>query len=88
MAPKKTPLADDLASTINVNDAELEQAIDDLRGVLKQDASASATDCGMDVPPAGERDSLAAFGGDFGTDTDAAESSFGDFSANAAIPPA
>lgn len=70
MAPKKAPLADDLASTINANDAELEQAIDDLRGVLQQDASgAPATDFGMDFPQAEESDPLAAFGGDFGSDT-------------------
>lgn len=76
MAPKKAPLADDLASTINANDAELEQAIDDLRGVLKQDASGTpATDFGLDFPEAGGSDPLAAFGGDFGADT--TEPSFG-----------
>ncbi|MFD1328408.1 flagellar motor switch protein FliN [Mycoplana ramosa] len=71
MAPKKAPLADDLASTINANDAELEQAIDDLRGVLKQDATGpSTTDFGMDFAQTGESDPLAAFGGDFGSGTD------------------
>lgn len=81
MAPKKAPLADDLASTINANDAELEQAIDDLRGVLKQDATGtSTTDFGMDFPQGGQSDPLAAFGGDFGAD--AAEGGFGgDFAA-------
>lgn len=68
MAPKKAPLADDLASTISANDAELEQAIDDLRGVLKQDASGpAANDFGMDFPASQDSDPLAAFGGDFGT---------------------
>lgn len=70
MAPKKAPLADDLASPVTANDAELEQAIDDLRGVLQQDASsAPATDFGMDFPAGDSGDALAAFGGDFGSDT-------------------
>ena len=61
MAPKKTPIADDIMSSINAGDQELEQAIDDLRGVLQQDAA------GSDFPaPAGD-DPLAAFGGDFGS---------------------
>lgn len=81
MAPKKAPLADDLASTINADDAELEQAIDDLRGVLQKDASSpSATDFGMDFPQAADSDPLAAFGGDFGSGT--TDSNFGgDFGA-------
>lgn len=84
MAPKKSPLADDLASTISANDAELEQAIDDLRGVLKQDATGpSVTDFGMDFPEAAESDPLAAFGGDFGSG--ATDTSFGgDFGADTA----
>jgi flagellar motor switch protein FliN/FliY len=76
MAPKKAPLADDLASAVTANDAELEQAIDDLRGVLQQDASgAPATDFGMDFPTGGDADPLAAFGGEFGTET--TEAGFG-----------
>ena len=64
MAPKKTPIADDIMSSINAGDQELEQAIDDLRGVLQHDAAGSL---GTDFPaPAGD-DPLAAFGGDFGT---------------------
>ena len=59
MAPKKTPIADDIMSSINAGDQELEQAIDDLRGVLQQDA-----DGGFPAPAAD--DPLAAFGGDFG----------------------
>lgn len=74
MAPKKAPLADDLASTINANDVELEQAIDDLRGVLKQDAG-TTTDFGMDFPQAGGSDTLSAFGDDFGAG--ASEPGFG-----------
>lgn len=63
MAPKKTPIADDVMSSINAGDQELEQAIDDLRGVLQKDASGSL---GTDLTPAD--DPLAAFGGsDFGS---------------------
>ncbi|WPE19102.1 flagellar motor switch protein FliN [Shinella zoogloeoides] len=70
MAPKKTPIADDIMSSINAGDQELEQAIDDLRGVLQKDAS------GADA--AAEDDPLAAFGGDFGGSTDfSAGSDFG-----------
>ena len=61
MAPKKTPIADDIMSSINAGDQELEQAIDDLRGVLKQDAAGG-------LPATTDNDPLAAFGGDFGTD--------------------
>jgi len=63
MAPKKTPIADDIMSSINAGDQELEQAIDDLRGVLQKDASGSL-DTG--APAAAADDPLAAFGGDFG----------------------
>ena len=41
MAPKKTHIADDIMSSINAGDQELEQAIDDLRGVLQKDATGS-----------------------------------------------
>ena len=62
MAPKKTPIADDIMSSINAGDQELEQAIDDLRGVLQQDAA--GTPFGAD---GAADDPLAAFGGsDFG----------------------
>ena len=63
MAPKKTPIADDIMPSINAGDQELEQAIDDLRGVLQKDATGSF---GADLS-AGDNDPLAAFGGsDFG----------------------
>ncbi|UDF30854.1 UNVERIFIED_ORG: flagellar motor switch protein FliN [Roseateles sp. XES5] len=78
MAPKKTPIADDIMSSINAGDQELEQAIDDLRGVLQKDATGSL---GADLPATIDDDPLAAFGGsDFGN-TDfgggAATSDFG-----------
>ncbi|WP_242220274.1 flagellar motor switch protein FliN [Shinella zoogloeoides] len=63
MAPKKTPIADDIMSSINAGDQELEQAIDDLRGVLQHDAAGSI---GADFPATAGDDPLAAFGGDFG----------------------
>ena len=63
MAPKKTPIADDIMSSINAGDQELEQAIDDLRGVLQKDATGSF---GADLPATVDNDPLAAFGGDFG----------------------
>lgn len=73
MAPKKTPIADDIMPSINAGDQELEQAIDDLRGVLQQDSSGS-------LPAAVDNDPLAAFGGDFGASDfggDAATADFG-----------
>ncbi len=63
MAPKKTPIADDIMSSINAGDQELEQAIDDLRGVLQKDAGGALDAGGQE---AAENDPLAAFGGDFG----------------------
>ncbi|MGJ7040789.1 flagellar motor switch protein FliN [Shinella sp. BE166] len=64
MAPKKTPIADDMTSSLNAGDQELEQAIDDLRGVLQKDATGSF---GADLPATIDNDPLAAFGGDFGS---------------------
>ncbi|MGF6172767.1 flagellar motor switch protein FliN [Ensifer sp. 4252] len=80
MAPKKAPLNEQAA--VAVGDMELDQAIDDLRGVLKKDTDTPAgfgaefgsvdtlggtTEFGGDFDaPA---DGLGAFGGDFGSDT-------------------
>ena len=62
MAPKNTPIADDIMSSINAGDQELEQAIDDLRGVLQKDASGD-----LGLPATMAADPLADFGGaDFG----------------------
>lgn len=74
MATKKTPLDSDFSMDAPGNDADLEQAIDDLRGVLKNDA-----DGGM---PGGFGDDLggsagADFGGGFGASAEpAAERGF------------
>ncbi|MBD9505712.1 MULTISPECIES: flagellar motor switch protein FliN [Sinorhizobium/Ensifer group] len=77
MAPKKAPINEQAEAA--VGDMELDQAINDLRGVLKQDSDApaafgsdfgsepagAATDFGSDFgAPAGGLD---AFGGDFGS---------------------
>lgn len=83
MAPKKAPIDKTILSG---GDAELDQAIDDLRGVLQSDATgtAPATDFGMDFATTGETSDfgstfdasetdLSSFGGDFG-----GGSSFGD----------
>ncbi len=78
MAPKKAPIED--KTILSAGDAELDQAIDDLRGVLQSDATgtAPATDFGMDfATTVGETSGfgstfdasatdLSSFGGDFG----------------------
>ena len=78
MAPKKTPIADDIMSSINAGDQELEQAIDDLRGVLQKD-STGALDANF--PAAGD-DPLAAFGGDFGNSDFGGGATTSDFGAD------
>jgi flagellar motor switch protein FliN len=86
MAPKKAPID---KTILNAGDAELDQAIDDLRGVLQSDATGTVpvTDFGMDFAATstiGETSDfgstfdasetdLSSFGGDFG-----GGSSFGD----------
>jgi flagellar motor switch protein FliN len=73
MAPKKA--SKDTVS-LPATDLELDQAIDDLRGVLKQDAEGTtASDFGGDLSPLG-MDDLSAFGGDFGADA-ASDTAFG-----------
>jgi flagellar motor switch protein FliN/FliY len=63
MAKKKSPLTEDDALPAVGNEGELDQAIDDLRGVLKADSEGGMPD----------------FGAEFGADSDfpAAEPSFG-----------
>lgn len=71
MAPNKTPIADDLMASLNADDQELEQAIDDLRGVLQKDAAGT----GLPAPSP-----LDDFGADFGAapaGTDFGGSDFG-----------
>ncbi|MGV3550674.1 flagellar motor switch protein FliN [Rhizobium sp.] len=76
MAPRKAKL-DELELDAPGNDAELDQAIDDLRGVLQADEQGLPSadgDFGMDFPAAGGADFAAETGdassfGDFGSDT-------------------
>ena len=78
MAPKKAKLEDQALETPGI-DAELDQAIDDLRGVLDADAIGSATldnDFGSDFPAT---TADAGFGGDFGLDADAGSDLGSDF---------
>jgi len=72
MAPKKAKIAEPELE-IGDNSAELDQAIDDLRGVLKADDD-GASSFESDFPAAGETSS---FDSDFGLDDSAATSDFG-----------
>jgi flagellar motor switch protein FliN/FliY len=79
MAPKKAKLEDQALDAPGI-DAELDQAIDDLRGVLDADASGSAAldnDFGADFPATTTADT--SFGGDFGLDSDAGSDIGSDF---------
>lgn len=94
MAPKKAPIEDQ--AILSGGDAELDQAIDDLRGVLQSDATGTGldNDFGMDfaaAPATGEtsdfgstfsaESDLSSFGGDFG-----ASNSFADLEQTSAAP--
>lgn len=94
MAPKKAPIEDQ--AILSGGDAELDQAIDDLRGVLQSDATGTtpASDFGMDfatTSTVGETSDfgstfsaetdLSSFGGDFG-----ASNSFADLTQTSAAP--
>eukprot|EP01035_Chromulina_nebulosa_P059236 gene59236-81109_t len=75
MAPKKATTPDPM--DLGDNSAELDQAIDDLRGVLKADADGAATlgsDFAADFPAATE--AADAFSSDFGAEPDL-DTSFG-----------
>ncbi|MEZ2132273.1 MULTISPECIES: flagellar motor switch protein FliN [unclassified Sinorhizobium] len=94
MATKKTQKSSDESLQLPGNDAELEQAIDDLRGVLKKGADSDLPDFGGDIGSdiaVGDAQNdgleLSAFGGNFGGDTSGfdaggfgADSSFADTS--------
>ncbi|KNY14857.1 flagellar motor switch protein FliN [Shinella sp. SUS2] len=80
MAPKKTPIVDDMTSSLNAGDQELEQAIDDLRGVLQKDTSGGFA---TDLPATVDNDPLAAFGGDFGSSDFGGGATTPDFGAGA-----
>ncbi len=66
MATKKTPLGDDDALAMPAGDADLDQAIDDLRGVLKSGGDDPLAEMGADF---GGSDFGSDLGGDFGADS-------------------
>jgi flagellar motor switch protein FliN/FliY len=91
MAPRKAPLKDD-ETIAAAGDAELDQAIDDLRGVLKTDAEGGLPDTGFDMdfgaaPAAAGSDFMSDFGaaadddnpfaGSFADPAPAGDSAFG-----------
>lgn len=77
MAPKKARIED--KTILGAGDAELDQAIDDLRGVLQSDATgtAPATDFGMDFATTSTLGETADFGSPF--DASETDSFGGDF---------
>ena len=75
MATKKTPKTSDLSMELPGNEAELDQAIDDLRGVLKTDADGGLPDFAGESEAFSGSTDLSTFGGDF-EDT-AGDSAFG-----------
>ncbi|WP_331373286.1 flagellar motor switch protein FliN [Sinorhizobium chiapasense] len=80
MAPKKAaPIQEQAAFA--VEDTELDQAIDDLRGVLKKDGE-QAADFGADFTSTGALDLATEFGGDFGGTADGSSAFGGDFGAD------
>jgi flagellar motor switch protein FliN/FliY len=72
MAPKKAKAAE-LELEVGDNSAELDQAIDDLRGVLKADEN-GVNSFESDFPASGEASS---FDSDFGIDASSNDTSFG-----------
>lgn len=78
MAPKKAPTEEQ--TILGGSDAELDQAIDDLRGVLQKDAAGgpAKTDFDMDFGAAATTESVTDFSSSFGSD-DALGSFGGDF---------
>lgn len=97
MATKKTPIIEDDALAMPGSDTDFDQAIDDLRGVLKSDAEGTLPDLGSDfgggigddfAMGAGKSDPLSAFESDFGggaLDTPSAEFGGGDTFAGSAF---
>ena len=97
MATKKTPIIEDDALAMPGSDTDFDQAIDDLRGVLKSDAEGTLPDLGSDfgggigddfAMGAGKSDPLSAFESDFGggaLDTPSADFGGGDAFAGSAF---
>ena len=97
MATKKTPIIEDDALAMPGSDTDFDQAIDDLRGVLKSDAEGTLPDLGSDfgggigddfAMGADKVDPLSAFESDFGgggLDTPSADFGGGDAFAGSAF---
>lgn len=79
MATKKAPI--DEAAILSVGDDELDQAIDDLRGVLKSDSAGAlpGSDFGMDFGAAETSDPTSDFGSSFGETAGGLDSFGADF---------
>ncbi|MBP2447422.1 flagellar motor switch protein FliN [Rhizobium leguminosarum] len=90
MATKKTQQNSDLSLDLPGSEADLDQAIDDLRGVLKQDADGDLPQFGDDLQndafAAGT--DLAAFGGEISENPFGGDDFGGDFGAGNASPAA
>ncbi|KPF42065.1 flagellar motor switch protein FliN [Rhizobium sp. G187] len=83
MATKKTPQTDDAFAMPGASDSDFDQAVDDLRGVLKADADGGLPDIGSDFGTGfgglddSASDPLAAFESDFGGSAAAPAGDFG-----------
>ncbi|MBY3062059.1 flagellar motor switch protein FliN [Rhizobium laguerreae] len=90
MATKKTQQNSDLSLDLPGSEADLDQAIDDLRGVLKQDAGGDLSQFGGDLQsdPFAAGTDLAAFGGETSETPFGSDDFGGDFGGGDADPAA
>ncbi|MFW8602923.1 flagellar motor switch protein FliN [Rhizobium beringeri] len=90
MATKKTQQNSDLSLDLPGSEADLDQAIDDLRGVLKQDADGDLSQFGDDLQsdPFAAGTDLAAFGGETSETPFGSDDFGGDFGGSDASPAA
>ncbi|MGO6682189.1 flagellar motor switch protein FliN [Rhizobium leguminosarum] len=90
MATKKTQQNSDLSLDLPGSEADLDQAIDDLRGVLKQDADGDLSQFGDDLQsdPFAAGTDLAAFGGETSETPFGSDDFGGDFGGGDANPAA
>nr|WP_064249925.1 flagellar motor switch protein FliN [Rhizobium leguminosarum]OAP90032.1 flagellar motor switch protein FliN [Rhizobium leguminosarum] len=90
MATKKTQQNSDLSLDLPGSEADLDQAIDDLRGVLKQDADGDLSQFGDDLQsdPFAAGTDLAAFGGETSETPFGSDDFAGDFGGGDASPAA
>ncbi|MDV4153243.1 MULTISPECIES: flagellar motor switch protein FliN [Rhizobium] len=90
MATKKTQQNSDLSLDLPGSEADLDQAIDDLRGVLKQDADGDLSQFGDDLQgePFAAGTDLAAFGGETSEPPFGSDDFGGDFGGGDASPAA